>query len=244
VKAFIAGDLHHYRRFEKDGVQKITAGGGGAFLHPTHDFDFRKAKKQADQSASFKGFSLVGEYPDYKTSKKMGWRDLGFLFHNWSFGIMTGAIYFVLGTSRPRADGGQHLKWTDDGFWLKAIKITVNRNDRRTSCDTRGRTTFARPYILHRFREQAVQKDRRSHSRRSTFDRRLHVGWLAYLLSLWISANWNVPEISTRYNLIWFFTVLVVSGVGGYVVGSVIMGIYLYVSLHVSGDTRTRHSRR
>ncbi len=34
---FLAGDLHHYRRHEgPDGRHKITAGGGGAFLHPTH----------------------------------------------------------------------------------------------------------------------------------------------------------------------------------------------------------------
>jgi hypothetical protein len=37
IRLFIAGDLHHYRRHEaEDGTQKITAGGGGAFLHPTH----------------------------------------------------------------------------------------------------------------------------------------------------------------------------------------------------------------
>ena len=37
IVAYIAGDLHHYRRHEDPaGVQKITAGGGGAFLHPTH----------------------------------------------------------------------------------------------------------------------------------------------------------------------------------------------------------------
>jgi len=38
VVAFLAGDLHHYTRFvATDGeTQLITAGGGGAFLHPTH----------------------------------------------------------------------------------------------------------------------------------------------------------------------------------------------------------------
>ena len=235
VKAFIAGDLHHYRRFEKDGIQKITAGGGGAFLHPTHDFDFRKAKKQADQSASFKGFSLVGEYPDYKTSKKMGWRDFGFLFHNWTFGIMTAAIYFVLALLVHGQMVGQHLKWTDDGFWLKAIKITINR-------------MIDEPLVmlvvvllllgLIFFTDSESKRYKRI---AGTIHGVAHLtaafmfGWLAYLLSLWISANWNVPEVSTRYNLIWFFTVLVVSGVGGYVVGSLIMGIYLYISLHVFG---------
>src|SRR5205823_3271333 len=40
VSVFLSGDLHHYRRHAAPtGVQKITAGGGGAFLHPTHGPD-------------------------------------------------------------------------------------------------------------------------------------------------------------------------------------------------------------
>jgi Calcineurin-like phosphoesterase len=39
--ALIAGDLHHYSRYESVGrspnLQLITSGGGGAFTHPTHD---------------------------------------------------------------------------------------------------------------------------------------------------------------------------------------------------------------
>ena len=41
VCALLAGDLHHYSRYEFDyrnpKLQLITAGGGGAFAHPTHD---------------------------------------------------------------------------------------------------------------------------------------------------------------------------------------------------------------
>jgi hypothetical protein len=39
VKLRIAGDLHHYTRHSPDsgeGPELIVAGGGGAFLHPTH----------------------------------------------------------------------------------------------------------------------------------------------------------------------------------------------------------------
>ena len=63
-------------------------------------------------------------------------------------------------------------------------------------------------------------------------------GWLAYVVSLWIGAKGTEPEASTLYNIIWFATVLVVCGLGGYIVGSFIMGVYLYISLHVFG----RHS--
>ena len=37
VSVYLTGDLHFYKRHENaEGVQKITSGGGGAFLHPTH----------------------------------------------------------------------------------------------------------------------------------------------------------------------------------------------------------------
>jgi hypothetical protein len=41
IKAILTGDLHHYARYEtlpeeKPSCQLITAGGGGAFMHPTH----------------------------------------------------------------------------------------------------------------------------------------------------------------------------------------------------------------
>jgi len=52
---YLAGDLHHYRRHtSSDGRQKITAGGGGAFMHPTHTnldriAEIPKPKKTADE---------------------------------------------------------------------------------------------------------------------------------------------------------------------------------------------------
>jgi hypothetical protein len=32
----LSGDSHHYARFQEEGLDYITCGGGGAFLHPTH----------------------------------------------------------------------------------------------------------------------------------------------------------------------------------------------------------------
>ena len=242
VKAFVAGDLHHYRRFEDEqGVQKLTAGGGGAFLHPTHDFDYRKAESQAGRSDSFKGFSLRGEYPDYKDSRKMGWRDLGFLFHNWTFGILTAVIYSALALLVHGKIGGQQLTWNDQAFWYKAIKITVDRM-------IEGPLIILVVVVLLLGLIFFTDSNSTRYKRGAGF---LHgtahliaafvFGWLAYLFSLWISAKLNIPippHYSTRYNVIWFVSVLIVVGIGGYVVGSFIMGVYLYISLHVFG----RHS--
>lgn len=130
VAVFIAGDLHHYRRHESyeqsaqkessgqsaqkswdKSTQKITAGGGGAFLHPTHYgilgknldeiverglvTDEETGKKPVDRL-----FKLKGCFPPTKESQKITWRDLIFpyLKKNMSrtFGIVTAVLYLLL----------------------------------------------------------------------------------------------------------------------------------------------------
>jgi hypothetical protein len=242
VKAFIAGDLHHYRRFEDDhGVQKITAGGGGAFLHPTHDFDFRKAERQAGRSLSFKGFSLAGEYPEYAVSKSMGWRDLLFPLLNLRFGKMTAVIYIVLALLVHGKIVDSQLRWTDDAFWYRALKVTVDRMIEEP-------LVIVVVVLLLLGLIFFTDSESKIYKRVAGFVHGLAhltaafaLGWVAYLTSVWLSTRWGVPippEPSTRYSLIWFASVLVVSGIGGYLIGAVIMGIYLYISLHVFG----RHS--
>jgi hypothetical protein len=41
ICAVLSGDMHHYSRYSGQGPQFITAGGGGAFLHPTHQLPTR-----------------------------------------------------------------------------------------------------------------------------------------------------------------------------------------------------------
>lgn len=87
ISIYLAGDLHHYRRHETiDGSQKITAGGGGAFLHPTHG---------GDVSELAGGFSLKKSFPDTNTSQKLCWQNFAFLFINPFFGFITGLLYLL-----------------------------------------------------------------------------------------------------------------------------------------------------
>ena len=89
IVAYIAGDLHHYRRHaDAAGIQKITAGGGGAFLHPTH----------APESRTLHGgFDLRCAYPDEKTSRRLTYKNLLFPFINPRFGYAMGSLYGLLG---------------------------------------------------------------------------------------------------------------------------------------------------
>ena len=70
ARVFLTGDLHFYKRHENpEGVQKITAGGGGAFLHPTHAPATKLLRN---------GFEQRAVYPDESTSRRLAWRN--FLF--------------------------------------------------------------------------------------------------------------------------------------------------------------------
>lgn len=87
VVVFLAGDLHHYRRHEgKDGKQKITAGGGGAFLHPTHGLDVSKLAGEYDLKCAF---------PSAADSRRLCWRNLLFPKLNPWFGTVTGMMYML-----------------------------------------------------------------------------------------------------------------------------------------------------
>lgn len=69
----LTGDLHYYRRHAApDGTQKIIAGGGGAFLHPTHQPHVRELRD---------GFVEQACYPDVRTSRRLTWR-------NWLFPVI------------------------------------------------------------------------------------------------------------------------------------------------------------
>ncbi len=100
IKVYLSGDYHHYRRHEEvrmDGrtpVQKITAGGGGAFLHPTHDIDVSLISEDYGiKKKSGRKFALKESYPDLKTSKNLTFRDLLFPIINPGFGILTASLY-------------------------------------------------------------------------------------------------------------------------------------------------------
>jgi hypothetical protein len=85
ARVFLTGDLHFYKRHEnREGVQKITAGGGGAFLHPTH------APKSKTLS---NGFVQAAAYPDEKTSARLAWRNLLFPFLNPKSGWLYAFLY-------------------------------------------------------------------------------------------------------------------------------------------------------
>ncbi len=95
IVARLSGDLHHYRRHtSRTGVHNIIAGGGGAFMHPTHD-DARKTVRFGARNAEM-DYELQASFPTADESRKLAWRNLLFLFHNPGFGLLSAICYAFL----------------------------------------------------------------------------------------------------------------------------------------------------
>jgi hypothetical protein len=118
IPILLSGDTHHYSRYATvDGVQFITSGGGGAFLHPTHQLtDEIPLQWQGDKPVvvSLKTDPATGAaaatpacYPSREISKSLLWRNVWFPVTNWDFAILMGGIYYLFAiplTLRPHWD--------------------------------------------------------------------------------------------------------------------------------------------
>lgn len=223
VKVYIAGDLHHYRRFENDNdIHKITAGGGGAFLHPTHDYDFRRHRRRSPGA-----FFLKADYPNFATSRRQDFWNLLFFWNNKTFGIFT-AILYALIAILTYAKIDYELSW-------KAVGVTINNLVGSPGTfviliamlgglvfftDSNSKWYKWVAGLIHGFVHLGAI---------------LFLGWLVSLLSSVIAAKLGVEENGFYWNLVWFPCVVVVSALGGYLLGAVIMGLYLFYSLHFRG---------
>jgi hypothetical protein len=102
VSVFLAGDLHHYRRHANtEGRQKIIAGGGGAFLHPTHI-----PRKEA---ALDEGFTPRKSFPSPQESRRLSWWNLGLAVSSPRFGVLTGLLYMLLAWALAVNLGGANV---------------------------------------------------------------------------------------------------------------------------------------
>ena len=238
IVAYVAGDLHHYYRLydEQRGVVKITAGGGGAFLHPTHgelEKAFEKPKKPEDPH--YQKFC----YPPISESKKLTWGNFFFLFRNWKFGALTALVYFlaawsVLGFFSESAI--ESLEQAPDfNAWLDLIEYHTIYVAMKTPVAVLWAILIFSAFLLftdtHK-REYRIWGGGIHGLTHLTAC--LIISWFAHWtvthpLRDWIS---TLPQnITPRfYNLI--FSALMIF-VLAWVIGSCIMGLYLFISLNV-----------
>ena len=234
MSVFLAGDNHHYRRHEevrpppsRAPIQKITAGGGGAFLHPTHDEDVTLLdEERVTPSETPHRFALRTTYPSVQRSRRLAFGNLLFLFRNPRFGMVPAAIYLMTiwmvsaAIVRPRPQSAtEAIELTAQAFsrnpaltlWVLFLVVALV-----TFSDTHSRLYRVMGGIAHAAGHFACM---------------FGLGWGALWLALWVSPG---------LGLVRFAEIAVLVAVGGWIAGSIVMGVYLLISLNVFG----RHSEQ
>jgi hypothetical protein len=100
LAATLTGDLHHYASYQgvEDGDWKITAGGGGAFMHPTHqlptEITLEKVAEDAEKLKDYKRtYQRSAFFPNQEESRRMTSRTLGFPLDNLSFTALLAGLF-------------------------------------------------------------------------------------------------------------------------------------------------------
>ncbi len=226
ISVFIAGDLHHYRRHEDaEGRQKITAGGGGAFLHPTHGADVSKL--------AVDDFQHVTSYPPPEVSRKLTWQNLHFRKLNPSFSPLTALVYVLIAWMlKPEAGAGAlahplallgavlRKAVTSPGAGLTLLAVFLLF---WLTTDTHSRSYKWKAAGLHALAHLGVL---------------FFASWSASVLSATVLA----PRVGGGWFDFGTVSQTLVSGVGvglaGWFVAPLLMGVYLLISLNRFG----RHS--
>jgi hypothetical protein len=212
ILLYLSGDLHHYQRYEREqgGIQKITAGGGGAFLHPTHQ-----------QPAELKdGFRRALSYPTVRESARLCWRNLLFPFLNPTFGMATAAAYVLIAWLVPRLDQAPTA--------AAALASAFHEIPRQPLLGA-WLVTIVLAWVLFTDTHVAIYR------------------WIAGVthacahlclatVATWLGDRLTVHGLGLAADSWWqFLGVLGVVGAVGWIGGSLLMGVYLLVSLNAFG---------
>jgi hypothetical protein len=233
VKVYLAGDLHHYRRHEEtpstagnaQPVQKIIAGGGGAFLHPTHEEDFSHLVEEAvTEDATARAFQVKATYPEMKRSARLAWGNLLFPLRNPRFGVVP-ATFYLLTCWLVGAAADDAVPFTPFG----AVRLTLD-----AFADHPGLALWTMGIILMflAFTDTHSRAYRvaggLTHSL-AHFSAMFYIGWGALAFA---------DRLFPVEGILRAWTAGAVVFGGGWVVGSFVVGVYLLISVNVFG----RHS--
>jgi hypothetical protein len=106
VPLVLSGDLHHYSRYrsKESGTNFITAGGGGAFLHPTHfvlsdtinKVKWGRIEQTLEIGRDAADPNRKAIYPSHEESRGLATGNLLFWRTNWNFCVeVLGPLYLV-----------------------------------------------------------------------------------------------------------------------------------------------------
>ena len=229
IKVYLAGDLHHYRRHEETGLesshsptQKIAAGGGGAFLHPTHGEDLSSIAEISDiPDMKTRLFVLKKSFPEIKESRRLCWRNLGFLWRNPRFGILPGFLYLMTAWIVGSTIGPKHPR-----NLLRAMDYTAS-----AFLDNPGIAAWTL-FVIALF---ILFTD--THSRIYRWAGGIAHCFAHFFCIFYIA--WGVVLVSGRFiypnPILQFLAGGAAIFFAGWIAGSFVMGLYLLISLNVFG---------
>lgn len=265
VAVFIAGDQHHYRRHEASdasSTQKITAGGGGAFLHPTHSGIFGTKVAKLEEKESGRIFEQKAAFPPEQVSRRLCWRNLIFPYlpgnQSKTFGFFTAGLYLL--TTLAVLGDFHDIEASATGFRSVAGLKNIIGTTLHTVLNSPS-TLFWALFTVLGF---VLFTDTHSKVYRwimgslhafahiiSAFAVALaSIYFVIYLAT--ITSQWNHPPLTLgSFRPRWVYTLVqgdhifnldmrivltvVLILIGGYVIGSFIQGLYLLISLNVFG---------
>jgi hypothetical protein len=122
LRLTLSGDLHFYARYTAaDGESKIIAGGGGAYLTPTHHLATPVREPAPDSPDAGPGqskrFELQRAFPDKNESRRLRRRIFGQIYHNQGFYLVTTTVYALVAMAVP----AHRLFDRTAGGWLQTV---------------------------------------------------------------------------------------------------------------------------
>jgi hypothetical protein len=110
LRLSLSGDLHHYARYhgtDPAGQHKITAGGGGAYLYPTHrlpeTLQLPPEQSKDPNKPPPVEYRLAQRYPSAAQSRSLRWGIFGAVFRSPKFPLVPALIYVIMGLTVSRA---------------------------------------------------------------------------------------------------------------------------------------------
>ncbi len=127
IRLAVAGDKHHYARYQEvggKGRQHLTSGGGGAYLAATHHLPHKIVVPHPESTDLEKSppadYELKRTYPTAQVSRRLRWGVMRLPWHNGSFWGLAAIGYVIIGwtvlfglrlPSQSTADMLRGLRW-------------------------------------------------------------------------------------------------------------------------------------
>jgi hypothetical protein len=219
IPIVLSGDTHHYSRYcGSDGItQFITSGGGGAFLHPTHQLEDQVDLDPNDPNKSWLGSRVTqlklktspttphietdqaACYPNRTESLQLLKGNFGFVRLNPGFCVLLGLIYWPAGLATV------HL-WPDSSLFVPVI--------------------FGLGFWLYTKRQEG---NSRTVQIISAINGALHSALAVSSALLFTHVNSSLPSFGTWNTPAMAIFLIEMTAVGS-VIGGYLFGIYLYIT--------------